>query len=53
MRDSLPKYRINFASDESKRKYQLTAKCRLPEAVEIEVFEMSENAKLNMTRNCD
>jgi hypothetical protein len=36
MCDSLPKYRINFAFDESKMKCDLIIKCKLSEAIEIE-----------------
>jgi hypothetical protein len=46
--DSLPKYRINFDFDESKIKYDLTTKCKLSEAIEIEIFEIFENARPSM-----
>jgi hypothetical protein len=42
MRDLLPKYRINFAFDESKMKHDLTTKCKLSEAIEIEIFQNAE-----------
>jgi hypothetical protein len=48
MPDSLPKYRINFAFNESKMKRDLTTKCKLSEAIEIEIFEIFENAEPSM-----
>jgi hypothetical protein len=43
--DSLPKYGINFAFDESKMEYDLATKCELSETIEIEPFEGFENAE--------
>jgi exoribonuclease R len=45
MRDSLPKYEINFAFDESKIKYDFTTECKLSEVIEIKIFERFEKAK--------
>jgi hypothetical protein len=49
MRDSSPKYQMNLAVDESKMKPDLTTKCKLPEVMEIEIFDTFENAEPSMT----
>jgi hypothetical protein len=43
--DSLPKYRINFVVSEYKMKSLLIIKCKLAEILEIEIFEIFENAE--------
>jgi hypothetical protein len=43
--DLLPKYPINFVVDESKMKSNLTTKCKLSKAIEIEIFKIFENAE--------
>jgi hypothetical protein len=50
MCDLLPKYKINSALDESKMKHDLTTKCRLSEAIKIEICETFENAESAINR---
>jgi hypothetical protein len=43
--DSVPKYRINFVFDESRRNFDLTAKCELLDSIEITILETFENTE--------